>query len=118
MSRLCALSEREAFALEVHGRPPSCKNHRHLSYSKAKRLAEEQGARWTGSNPDRLVILPPRVWRPVNWVMQLVDGVIQGRKGHFNCPAAPRGARGRNTSVLATNKPLPPPEELAYASAM
>lgn len=102
---ICLLSEREADNLERHSLPPSCKNHRHLPYHKADQLAKDQAARWTGGNPSRLVLLPPRVWRPVNCVLQLVEGVIQGRKGHFGCPAPARGGHDRNTSVRATNIP-------------
>ena len=102
---ICLLSEREAANLERHSLPPSCQNHRHLPYHKAEQLERDQSARWTSTFPSRLVLLPPRVWRPIKSTLQLVEGVIQGRKGHFGCPTPASGARGRNTSVWAMNNP-------------
>lgn len=100
---ICQLSEREASNLEIHGIAPSCLHHCHIPFRKAEQAVADQGGRWIGSNPKKFVRFSPRVWRPVNSVLQLVEGVIQGRKGHFSCPAGARGARGRNTSVYATN---------------
>lgn len=103
LTQICVLSPLEAKRLVETDRSPCCLDHDHLSDTKAHRLIGDQGAEWVGRSERRITIHPPRVWRPVNSVLQLVEGVIQGRKGHFNCPAGARGARGRNTSVYATN---------------
>ena len=49
------------------------------------------------------VMLVAKKWQSTGGVMQLVDGVVQGRKGHFKVKAPASGAHGRDTQVRQTN---------------
>jgi hypothetical protein len=72
-------------------------NHRHIGIEEARRIVGNddgtgQGV-WIGSGCRMLLLQKPKKWRVVRGVMQLVNGVVEGRRGHFSNPIPARGAK-------------------------
>jgi hypothetical protein len=89
---VCHLTRREARKFERCGRMPFHSIHRHVSFEEARAMVgkhEGHGdstARWVGSAFRMIVDLPLKRPKAVGGVMQLVDGVVPGRRGKkFKC---------------------------------
>ncbi len=118
---ICLLADWEIHAYERDGTIPACEtNHRHLPPSKAERLVVDQGADWISLgaidllvgrqshgpiyDKRRLRLFRHKVWKSCRGTLQMVDGVIQGRNGHFSCSVPAHGAHGRLLIVHNVNQ--------------
>lgn len=91
-SRVCIISPSQAYAFETHAQVPSCRDHRHISRTKADELIglnvvyrDDRGdfvhtleARWVGKGKRWLTFVHAREWKRMEsaatTVMQLVPG--------------------------------------------
>lgn len=112
--KICVLSVSEFRAMQknVFHRPP-CTGHIHIEPKIADQLLLAEGGEWIkGHEGRRLFAYPSVVWKKVAMSMQLVRGVIQGRKGTFRYPVLAAVDHGRLQNVRAINA------ERAEASAI
>jgi hypothetical protein len=61
-------------------------------------------ARWVGNAFRMIVDLPLKRPKPVDGVMQMVDGVVPGRRGKFKCLRIVRGALAYGISACGAHE--------------
>lgn len=117
-NRICQLTPSQARDVELRGILPDCRNvdsksskagnHCHLDAKEADRMVGENDgtgeARWVGGF--RMIAMNVKGgWNTVRMSKQLTDYPTMLPPGHYAIEAS--GARGRRTSVYATNHAQP-----------